>query len=122
MYIRNFGEFFNNQVEAANTIIISKTDKMSEEKIVEVLASEGLIDKDSYTELKKERKDLEREIETIKMDIEQEVYNATEIEEMKEVLAEKEQELAEKTKEYAKKYNLQNRLTITGFSKTLYLP
>ena len=35
--ILNFGEFFNNQVEAANTIIISKTDKMSEEKILEVV-------------------------------------------------------------------------------------
>ena len=37
MYLKNFGEFFNNQVEAANTIIISKTDKMSEEKILEVV-------------------------------------------------------------------------------------
>ena len=37
MYLKNFGEFFNNQVEAANTIIISKTDKMSEEKLLEVV-------------------------------------------------------------------------------------
>ena len=37
MYLKNFGEFFNNQVEAANTIIISKTDKMSEEKVLEVV-------------------------------------------------------------------------------------
>ena len=37
MYLKNFGEFFNNQVEAANTIIISKTDKMTEEKILEVV-------------------------------------------------------------------------------------
>ena len=37
MYLKNFGEFFNNQVESANTIIISKTDKMTEEKIIEVV-------------------------------------------------------------------------------------
>ena len=37
MYLKNFGEFFNNQVEAANTIVISKTDKMSEEKVLEVV-------------------------------------------------------------------------------------
>ena len=37
MYLKNFGEFFNNQVGAANTIIISKTDKMTEEKILEVV-------------------------------------------------------------------------------------
>ena len=37
MYMKNFGEFFNNQVEVANTIIISKTDKMTEEKLLETL-------------------------------------------------------------------------------------
>ena len=37
MYLKNFGEFFNNQVEAANTIVISKTDKMTEEKVLEVV-------------------------------------------------------------------------------------
>lgn len=37
LYMKNFGEFFNNQVEAANTIIVAKTDKMPEEKIVEVV-------------------------------------------------------------------------------------
>ncbi len=37
MYMKNFGEFFNNQVEVANTIIISKTDKMSEEKLLETV-------------------------------------------------------------------------------------
>ena len=37
MYLKNFGEFFINQVEAANTIIISKTDKMTEERIDEVV-------------------------------------------------------------------------------------
>ena len=34
---KNFGEFFTNQVQSANTIIISKTDKMSEEKVQEVV-------------------------------------------------------------------------------------
>ncbi len=34
---KNFGEFFINQVQSANTIIISKTDKMSEEKVQEVV-------------------------------------------------------------------------------------
>ena len=38
MYIKNFGEFFNNQIEAANTIIVSKVDKMSADKVDEVVA------------------------------------------------------------------------------------
>ena len=33
MYMKNFGEFYNNQVETANTIILSRTDGMSEEKL-----------------------------------------------------------------------------------------
>ncbi len=33
MYMKNFGEFFNNQVENAGTIVISRTQKMSEEKL-----------------------------------------------------------------------------------------
>ena len=33
LYMKNFGEFFNNQVESADTIIISKTDKMTDEQI-----------------------------------------------------------------------------------------
>ncbi len=33
MYIKNFGEFFLNQIENAGTIILSRTDKMSEEKL-----------------------------------------------------------------------------------------
>ena len=33
MYIKNFGEFFINQIEHAGTIILSRTDKMSEEKV-----------------------------------------------------------------------------------------
>ena len=33
IYIKNFGEFFNNQVESANTIILSRTQGMSQEKL-----------------------------------------------------------------------------------------
>lgn len=32
MYMKNFGEFYNNQVESANTIILSRTQGMKEEK------------------------------------------------------------------------------------------
>ncbi len=35
MYLKNFGEFFVDQVTEANTIVISKTDKLSEEKIID---------------------------------------------------------------------------------------
>ena len=35
MYMKNFGEFFNNQVESANCIVVSHTAGLSEEKIVE---------------------------------------------------------------------------------------
>ena len=35
MYMKNFGEFFNNQVESANCIVVSHTGGLSEEKIVE---------------------------------------------------------------------------------------
>ncbi len=33
MYMRNFGEFFNDQVESADLIVLSRTDTVSEEKI-----------------------------------------------------------------------------------------
>ena len=33
MYMKNFGEFYNNQVEHAGTIILSRTDSISEEKL-----------------------------------------------------------------------------------------
>lgn len=33
LYIKNFGEFFNNQVESANTIILSRTQNLSQEKL-----------------------------------------------------------------------------------------
>lgn len=34
MYLKNFGEFFIDQVKMANTIVVSKTEKLSEEKIL----------------------------------------------------------------------------------------
>lgn len=37
MYIKNFGEFFVNQIEHAGTVILSRTDMISEEKITEVV-------------------------------------------------------------------------------------
>ncbi len=37
MYIRNFGEFFINQVESAGTILLSRTQNVSEEKTTEVV-------------------------------------------------------------------------------------
>ena len=33
MYIKNFGEFFINQIEHAGTIVLSRTDKLSEDKL-----------------------------------------------------------------------------------------
>lgn len=33
MYMKNFGEFFNNQIEYAGTIVLSRTQKISEEKL-----------------------------------------------------------------------------------------
>ncbi len=33
MYMKNFGEFFNNQIEHANSIILSHTENMSDDKI-----------------------------------------------------------------------------------------
>ena len=38
MYMRNFGEFFNNQVESAGCIILSRTGGMSEAKIAQCVA------------------------------------------------------------------------------------
>lgn len=37
VYLKNFGEFFLNQVDSADTIIINKIDKMDEEKLLEVV-------------------------------------------------------------------------------------
>ena len=38
MYMKNFGEFFNNQIEHANTIILSRAQNMSEEKMTATVA------------------------------------------------------------------------------------
>ena len=38
MYMKNFGEFFNNQVEHASSIILSHTKGMDEEKLTQVVA------------------------------------------------------------------------------------
>lgn len=38
MYIKNFGEFFINQIEHAGTIILSRTQNISEEKLDKVIA------------------------------------------------------------------------------------
>ena len=38
MYMKNFGEFFNNQVEHAGTIILSRTADMDEKKLADVVA------------------------------------------------------------------------------------
>ena len=37
MYMKNLGEFFSNQIEYAGTVILSRTDKASEEKIATAL-------------------------------------------------------------------------------------
>ena len=37
MYMKNFGEFYNNQVESAGTIVLSRTQKITQEKLDEIL-------------------------------------------------------------------------------------
>ena len=37
MYMKNFGEFFNNQIESASSIVLSHTGGMSDEKIAEAV-------------------------------------------------------------------------------------
>ena len=39
MYMKNFGEFFNNQIEHAGTIVLSRTDQMSAEKLDKLMAA-----------------------------------------------------------------------------------
>ncbi len=39
MYMKNFGEFFNNQIESAKTIVLSRTQKMSMEKLDKCVAA-----------------------------------------------------------------------------------
>lgn len=38
MYMKNFGEFYKNQVETAKTIVLSRSQKLSEEKLAEAVA------------------------------------------------------------------------------------
>ena len=38
MYMKNFGEFYNNQIESAGTIILSRTQKMTQEKLEAAVA------------------------------------------------------------------------------------
>ena len=38
MYMKNFGEFYKNQVETAKTVVLSRTQKLSEEKLDEAIA------------------------------------------------------------------------------------
>lgn len=38
MYMKNFGEFYNNQVESANTIILSRTQGIKEEKLAQAVS------------------------------------------------------------------------------------
>ena len=37
MYMKNFGEFFNNQVESAGTLVISRTQNLTDAKLDEVV-------------------------------------------------------------------------------------
>ena len=47
MYSKNFGEFFNNQIEYAGTVVLSRTDIASEEKVGEAVAIIKGINKDA---------------------------------------------------------------------------
>ena len=38
MYIKNFGEFYNNQVEHASTIVLSRTQNMDEQKLMDCVS------------------------------------------------------------------------------------
>ena len=63
MYLRNFGEFFKNQLEYANTIILSRMDKASQEKTDKAVELIREINRDaslittpvSYTHLARKR-------------------------------------------------------------------
>lgn len=86
MYMKNFGEFFINQIEYAGTIILSRTGKMSEEKVSACVAmlrehnAKATIITTPWEEL--EGKDILETIEGAK-DLEAEL--------MKEVMARKEE-------------------------------
>lgn len=47
MYARNFGEFFNNQIENAKLVVLSRTDIMDEEKIAEAVEAVRKINPDT---------------------------------------------------------------------------
>ena len=38
MYMKNFGEFYNNQVENASLVVLSRTQKMTEDKLMEAVS------------------------------------------------------------------------------------
>ena len=38
MYMKNFGEFYNNQIESAKTIVLSRTQNLTEEKLAKAVA------------------------------------------------------------------------------------
>ena len=54
MYIKNFGEFFINQIQYAGTIILSRTGEMSQEKIEQVVAQIREYNKDCIINVKKD--------------------------------------------------------------------
>ena len=39
VYMKNFGEFYNNQIESAGTIVLSRTQKLSQEKLEAAVAT-----------------------------------------------------------------------------------
>ena len=44
VYMKNFGEFYNNQIEAAGTIILSRTQKLTQEKLEAAVEKVSLAD------------------------------------------------------------------------------
>ena len=60
LYLKNFGEFFKNQVESASTVVLSRTQLVSDEKLAEAVAlirqlnAEAPLVTTPWTELKKE--------------------------------------------------------------------
>lgn len=47
MYIKNFGEFYNNQLEHAGTIVLSRTDSLEEDKLASVIDLIRSVNKDA---------------------------------------------------------------------------
>ena len=43
LYLKNFGEFFNNQVKAADTIVVGKVDKVNEDKLQDAVDAIKLV-------------------------------------------------------------------------------